>query len=97
MSESSKEQHSSIDQINETIQDFNRTSQTLAKSSEEITESSEVVMKRAGELDKILRNSSLIAQYRSSPCGIINQRHDAGEQALDPACWPAPKACYFDR
>lgn len=59
VSQSSKEQHSSIDQINETIQDFNRTSQTLAKSSEEITESSEVLMKRASELDKILSEFSL--------------------------------------
>ena len=55
VSESSKEQHLSIDQINDNVQEFNRTSQVLAKSSEELSTSASLLVEKADELDHILK------------------------------------------
>lgn len=59
VSNSSKEQYTSIEQINYTVQDFNRSSQTLAASSEELSATSEILIETASELDKILKSFKL--------------------------------------
>lgn len=65
VSESSKEQYSSIDQINQTVQDFNKTSQSLAMSSQEISASSKTLMNKAGQLDEILKEFQIEAVTNS--------------------------------
>jgi len=55
VSNSSKEQYISIEQINSSIQDFNRSSQTLATSSEELAATSSVLVGTANDLDEILK------------------------------------------
>ena len=59
VSESSKEQYSSIDQINQTVQDFNRASQSLASSSQDLTFSAQKLMDSASEMDHLLQDFNL--------------------------------------
>ena len=56
---SSKEQHMSIEQINQTIQDFNKSSQTLASSSQELAATSGALVQNAQELDRVLAGFKL--------------------------------------
>ena len=54
MSQSSKEQHVSVEQINHTIQEFNRSSQTLADSSRYLADTSLAMLHSADTLEKLL-------------------------------------------
>lgn len=54
VNESSREQHSSIDQINQTVQEFNSASQLLASSSEELSANASAMVATAETLDKRL-------------------------------------------
>ncbi|MEL7146662.1 MAG: methyl-accepting chemotaxis protein [Bacteroidota bacterium] len=56
VSESSKEQHSSIDQINQTVQDFNKASQSLAASSQELSVNAGSLAERAKKMDNLLQD-----------------------------------------
>ena len=55
----SKEQHSSISQINMTVQEFNNTSQSLASSSEELSANASSMVDTAGALEKRLNEFDL--------------------------------------
>lgn len=53
---SSKEQHSSINQINHTVQDFNRSSQALASSSQHLSDTSRILKSNAGALNNLMKD-----------------------------------------
>ncbi|MEL7146664.1 MAG: methyl-accepting chemotaxis protein [Bacteroidota bacterium] len=54
MRQSSKEQHLSVDQINQTIQEFSRSSQTLADSSRHLADTSSAMLLSANTLENLL-------------------------------------------